>query len=601
MVIFKYIFVLFNEGLLDLCLQQFCMCCLQVYNWGIFNGLIEVLIVECGFLFVGCLGLGKLILFDVMFVLLMLLVIVDFNVVVCEVECSGCDCNLVFYVCGVWVDQQDSGIGEIVIQYLCKGVIWIVLVLEYCVGDGCVVSLVCLLWIFGNGILVGDVCKYYMIVECLFDIVKDFGGFDLDLCKLKQKLFDLYYFDIFFGYVECFCDLFGIDNEMVLCLLYKMQLVKNLGDFNVFLCDFMFDMLKIFDVVECLVSDFVEFDGVYQVVVIVCCQVEILLLVCVYYNDLKEMYCCRGDDEVLKLGVDSFCESWCQVLIEVCLCEMDVCDRGLFGEEVQCCVVLDNYIECLVELELQCCQQGGECIEELECEQGCVEVECDCCQVKCEQVCQVVQQLGIELLDDVYGFVELVECVQNELQDCQCVFLVLDDVISDCLGGKCDDECCFGEVCVEFEVMQCMFFNILVLMQKLCVCLVEEIGIVEVVLFFVGELIQVCLEEQGWQGVIECVLGGFVLLLLVDDKYYNDVVEWVNCIYFGMCFIYYCVCCNDDVFVCELLVKLLLYKFELCEYVFESWLCCELGRCFDYECVDVKQLCNVDRGIICEG
>lgn len=308
MVIFKYIFVLFNDGLFDLWLQQFCMWCLQVYNWGIFNGLIEVLIVECGFLFVGWFGLGKLILFDVMLVMLVLLLIVDFNVVVCEVECSGCDCNLVFYVCGVWVDQQDCGIGEIVMQYLCKGVIWIVLVLEYCVGDGCVVSLVCLFWIVGNGVVVVDVCKYYLIVEWLFDIVKDLGGFDLDLCKFKQCLGDVYYFDSFIGYVECFCYLFGIDNDMVLWLLYKMQLVKNLGDLNVFLCDFMLDMLWIFDVVECLVSDFVELDGVYKLVVIVWCQVEIFLLVCVLYVELKVMNLQCVDEEMFKFGLDSFCE-----------------------------------------------------------------------------------------------------------------------------------------------------------------------------------------------------------------------------------------------------------------------------------------------------
>lgn len=149
--------------------------------------------------------------------------------------------------------------------------------------------------------------------------------------------------------------------------------------------------------------------------------------------------------------------------------------------------------------------------------------------------------------------------------------------------------------------MECNLLSIFVLLQKLCSWLVEEIGVFEVVLLFVGELIQVCQEQGVWQGVIECVLFGFVQLLLVEDKYYNEVNVWVNCIQFGMWFIYYWVCCNDDVIVCEFFVCLLLYKLEFCDSVFELWLCCELGKCYDYECVDVKQLCDVDCGIFCEG
>ncbi|MCV0081304.1 ATP-binding protein, partial [Pseudomonas aeruginosa] len=126
-------------------------------------------------------------------------------------------------------------------------------------------------------------------------------------------------------------------------------------------------------------------------------------------------------------------------------------------------------------------------------------------------------------------------------------------------------------------------------------------GIAEAALPFVGELIQVRSEEQGWQGAIERVLGGFALSLLVDDKHYNDVAEWVNRTHLGMRFTYYRVRRNDDAFAREPSAKSLLHKLELREHVFESWLRRELGKRFDYECVDAKQLRNVDRGITREG
>ena len=591
MAISKHTPALFNEGLPDPRLQQFRMRRLQVHNWGTFNGLTEVPIAERGFLFVGRSGSGKSTLLDAMSALLTPPAIVDFNAAAREAERSGRDRNLVSYVRGAWADQQDSGTGEIATQYLRKGATWTALVLEYRAGDGRVVSLVRLLWISGNGTSAGDVRKHYMIAERPFDIAKDLGGFDLDLRKLKQKLSDLHHFDTFSGYAERFRDLLGIDNEMALRLLHKTQSAKNLGDLNVFLRDFMLDTPKTFDAAERLVSDFAELDGAHQAVVTARRQVETLLPARAYYNDLKEMHRRRGDDEALKLGVDSFRESRRQALIEARLREMDVRDRGLLGEEAQR----------LAELELQRRQQGGERIEELEREQGRAEAERDRRQAKREQASLAAQQLGAELPDDAHGFAELVERAQNELQDRQRASSALDDAISDRLGGKRDDERRFGEVRAELEAMQRTPSNIPAPMQKLRARLAEETGIAEAALPFVGELIQVRSEEQGWQGAIERVLGGFALSLLVDDKHYNDVAEWVNRTHLGMRFTYYRVRRNDDAFAREPSAKSLLHKLELREHVFESWLRRELGKRFDYECVDAKQLRNVDRGITREG
>ncbi|WP_373401669.1 hypothetical protein, partial [Klebsiella pneumoniae] len=136
---------------------------------------------------------------------------------------------------------------------------------------------------------------------------------------------------------------------------------------------------------------------------------ETLLPARAYYNDLKEMHRRRGDDEALKLGVDSFRESRRQALIEARLREMDVRDRGLLGEEAQRRAALDNHTERLAELELQRREQGGERIEELEREQGRAEAERDRRQAKREQARQAAQQLGAELPDDAHGFAELVE------------------------------------------------------------------------------------------------------------------------------------------------------------------------------------------------
>jgi len=601
MAISKHTPALFTEGLPDPRQQQFRMRRLQVHNWGTFNGLTEVPIAERGFLFVGRSGSGKSTLLDAMSALLVPPAIVDFNAAAREAERSGRDRNLVSYVRGAWADQQDRGTGEIATQYLRKGATWTALVLEYRAGDGRVVSLVRLFWIAGNGATAADVRKHYLVAERPFDIARDLGGFDLDLRKLKQKLADVHHFDSFAGYAERFRHLLGIDNEMALRLLHKTQSAKNLGDLNVFLRDFMLDTPKTFDAAERLVSDFAELDGAHHAVVTARRQVETLLPARGLYDELKGMNRRRSDDEVLKLGIDSFRESRRQQLIEARLRELDTRDRGLLGEESQRRAALDNHTARLGELELQRRQQGGERIEELEREQGRTEAERDRRQAKQAQARDAAQLLQRELPADAQGFAELVEQAANELMDRKRASSALDDAISERLGGRRDDERRFGDVRAELDAMQRNTSSIPAPLQKLRARLVEDTGLPEAALPFVGELIQVRQDDIGWQGAIERVLFGFAQSLLVDDKHYNEVADWVNRTHLGMRFTYYRVRRNDEAFAREPSARSLLHKLELRDHVFEGWLRRELGKRFDYECVDARQLRNVERGITREG
>jgi len=601
MAISKHTPALFTDGLPDPRLQQFRMRRLQVHNWGTFNGLTEVPIAERGFLFVGRSGSGKSTLLDAMSALLVPPAIVDFNAAAREAERSGRDRNLVSYVRGAWADQQDRGTGEIATQYLRKGATWTALVLEYRAGDGRVVSLVRLFWIAGNGTAAADVRKHYLIAERPFDIAKDLGGFDLDLRRLKQKLGDVHHFESFAGYAERFRHLLGIENDMALRLLHKTQSAKNLGDLNVFLRDFMLDTPRTFDAAERLVSDFADLDAAHQAVVTARRQLETLLPARDLHAELRAMNRRRGDEELLKLGLDSFREARRQELLEARLHELDVRDRGLLGEEAQRRAALDNHQERVAGLELQRRQQGGERIEELEREQGRAEAERDRRQAKREQAQQAAQQLQAVLPDNAQAFAELVDRAHAELQDRQRASAALDDAISERLGGKRDDERRFAEVRAELEAMQRTPSSIPAPLQKLRARLAEETGLPEAALPFVGELIQVQPDEQAWQGAIERVLFGFAQSLLVDDRHYNEVADWVNRTHLGMRFTYYRVRRNDEAFAREPSARSLLHKLELRDHVFAPWLRRELGKRFDYECVDARQLRNVERGITREG
>jgi len=582
--------------------QQFRMRRLQVHNWGTFSGLTEVPIAERGFLFVGRSGSGKSTLLDAMSALLVPPALVDFNAAAREAERSGRDRNLVSYVRGAWADQQDSGTGEIATQYLRKGATWTALVLEYRSNDGRIVSLVRLFWIVGNGAAAADVRKHYMVAERSFDIARDLGGFDLDLRKLKQRLGDVHHFDSFASYAERFRHVLGIENEMALRLLHKTQSAKNLGDLNVFLRDFMLDAPRTFDAAERLVDDFAELDGAHQAVVTARRQVETLLPARGHYADLQALRRQREDLDEMKLGIDGVREQRRLALLEARLLELDTRDRGLSGEEGQRRSALENHESHLAELEAQRRQQGGERIEELEREQGRVAQERDRRLAKRSQANHASRELGETLAETAHGFAEQLARAQARLDDGQRAAAELDEAIAERMGGKRDDERRFAEVRSELEALKRTPSSIPAPMQQLRARLSSDTGIPEAALPFVGELLQVRDEDAAWQGAIERVLHGFAQSLLVDERHHAQVSEWINQTHLGTRLVYYRVRRNDDALHGrEPGARSLLHKLVLREHGYAGWLRRELGKRFDYECVDARHLRDTDRGITKEG
>lgn len=71
--------------------------------------------------------------------------------------------------------------------------------------------------------------------------------------------------------------------------------------------------------------------------------------------------------------------------------------------------------------------------------------------------------------------------------------------------------------------------------RQLC----KALAIAEEELPFVGELIEVRKDEEEWEGAIERLLHGFALSMLVPEKYYPAVAQWVDKTSLGMRLVYY--------------------------------------------------------------
>lgn len=64
--------------------------------------------------------------------------------------------------------------------------------------------------------------------------------------------------------------------------------------------------------------------------------------------------------------------------------------------------------------------------------------------------------------------------------------------------------------------------------QKIRQDICKELDVLDTALPFVGELMDIRPEGKEWQGAMERLLHGFALSLVVDDKYYEEVSQYVN-------------------------------------------------------------------------
>lgn len=583
--------------------EQFRMRRLQVFNWGTFNGLVDVPIAERGFLFVGRSGSGKSTLLDAMSALLVPPNLVDFNAAARESERSGRDRNLASYVRGAWADQQDSDSGEIATQYLRRGTTWSALVLEYRNALGATVSLIRLFWITGNGSAAADVRKHYMVTERAFDIAAELQGFDLDLRRLKASLGDdVHHFDTFASYAERFRRLLGIGSEMALKLLHKTQSAKNLGDLNQFLRGFMLDEPETFAAADRLVDDFGELDAAHRAVVVAREQVETLAPARDGFEELQALRRAGSELREQRQGVDLFREQRRLALLDARLGELAVQEQATEGERRHYRQALDNHDQRLADLERQRREQGGDAIDHLERERTQATRERDersRRRARAEDACRALDRV---LPPNPRGFAELKGEARGLLDGTRQHDAELEarmDALKD--EGKQAGQR-FAQVRAEIEALKRNPSNIPAREQELRTRLCRELGLAENALPFVGELLQVKPEHAGWRGAIERVLHGFALALLVDERHYGEVAAWVNKTHLGAKLVYYRVGRRDALGGRAPESRSLVHRLDVRDHAHRGWLSAELARRFDYACVDsVAQLRNAERAITREG
>ncbi|MGH3274597.1 MAG: ATP-binding protein [Streptosporangiaceae bacterium] len=120
------------------------------------------------------------------------------------------------------------------------------------------------------------------------------------------------------------------------------------------------------------------------------------------------------------------------------------------------------------------------------------------------------------------------------------------------------------------------------LRERLC----HELRLTEESLPFAGELVAVRADEADWEGAAERLLRGFALSVLVPDRHYAAVSDWINGHHLSGRIVYYRVPQAAGIAPPALGGSTLSSKLEIKDSPFAPWLERELVRRADLECVE---------------
>lgn len=139
-----------------------------------------------------------------------------------------------------------------------------------------------------------------------------------------------------------------------------------------------------------------------------------------------------------------------------------------------------------------------------------------------------VRIAGLSAVTDTPGFAALSVDVAEMSERLDARKHGLDDEHNTCIGELNDLTRASAETRAELASLAGRTSNLpssqLEIRRQLC----AELGVEEEALPFAGELIDVADDSSAWRGAAERVLRGFALSLLVPQRHYERVAEWVN-------------------------------------------------------------------------
>jgi uncharacterized protein YPO0396 len=499
---------------------------LEVLNWGTFDGQVWVLELKGrNILLTGDIGSGKSTLVDAVTTLLVPAHRIAYN------KAAGADArerSLKSYVLGHYKSErsEESGLAK-PISLRDEKSLSVILGLFYNEGYDQHVTLAQVFWIKDNQ---SQPARFFVGADCEMSIAADFTGFGGDVGTLRKQLRakGAEIEETFPKYGNWYRRRFGIENEQAMELFHQTISMKSVGNLTDFVRSHMLEPFDVTSRIDALIAHFDDLNRAHEAVLKAQRQLEMLrplILHCARHAEISNQ---TAHHRVCRDALQSYFGELLKQLLEDKLADLDQEWKKREARVRQTELGKQSSQLRVDELRRVIQQNGGDRLERLGAEIEMKETLRDARKLKAERYERLLGHLGQPLpssheafLEQRGGFGALKEeadarnvALQNLYMEESVQFHQLRE------GHK--------KLEAEIESLKKRKSNIDSRQIEIREAICRFLKIDEDAMPFAGELIQVRSEEKDWEGAAERLLRGFGLSLLVPERHYRSVAEWVE-------------------------------------------------------------------------
>ena len=499
---------------------------LEVFNWGTFDGRVWTLDLNGrNSLLTGDIGSGKSTLVDAVTTLLVPAHRVAYN------KAAGADSrerSLRSYVLGFYKSERSESSGASRPVALRESSSYsVILGVFHNAGYDQTLSLAQVFWMKDSA---GQPARLFVGAERDLSITRDFGDFGADMAQLRRRLrasgAELH--DSFPPYGAWFRRRFGIDNDQALELFHQTVSMKSVGNLTDFVRGHMLEPFDVEPRIQALIGHFDDLNRAHQAVLKAQRQVELL----------RPLVADGGRHGALAAQLEA----------------LRRCREGLRGY--------------FAGLKLGLVDQRLTLLEEnwqrADAQTRRLELERDERARQVDELKQAISDNGGDRLERLAAEIRAKERLRDDRR------------------AKADR---YGQLAAEITSLKRRRSNIDDQQVQMRAALCAALNLDQADMPFAGELIQVRDQERDWEGSAERLLRGFGLSLLVPDRHYQAVAEWVDLSHLRGRLVYFQVRSRRSGELPDLhrdsLVRKLAIKPDSPYY---DWLERELARRFDMAC-----------------
>lgn len=377
----------------------------------------------------------------------------------------------------------------------------------------------------------GQPARFFVGCEGELSIAANFSGFGSDIRQLRKQLREIdktEIFDSFPPYGAWFCRRFGIANEQALDLFHQTVSMKSVGNLTDFVRQHMLEPFDVQTRIQALIQHFDDLTRAHEAVLKAKRQITLLAPM---VQDCERHAALLDSERVWVACRDALRGHFAGLKMR--LLEQRLLRLQEEGAKHQAAVTglrgqCDEAARKAGDVRTAIASNGGDRLEQIAGEIRDKTLERDRRQNKANRYAELMRAIDAKPAKTAETFLDQRKELQQLRDTLDETIARLQNVQTEQSVTLRDQREQHAELERELTSLRARRSNIERRQVEIRELLCRETGLEATELPFVGELLQVRVEEREWEGAVERVLRNFGLSLMVPDACYSTVSEWVD-------------------------------------------------------------------------